>query len=250
MSMNGSMLAICGATGAEAGIRERDDLFVPIKRCRRRSAAYYSYGGLRNDGPDASGEALARRGDAMPASATACPRRQKPSAVISTFALESLKRTAAASAPEPEKIGTKIAPICAIASAAIAVSGIIGRKIPTRSPRPTPSLRGGARGARYLTCEFGESQRHDCAILTFPNYCGLRRTLAAGMPMNRVVRQVEFAAHEPRRPLDPGTGIDHLGVWGEPFDAHKLECRAPERIASPRCSAGRAPRSPAAGARR
>ena len=38
-----------------------------------------------------------------------------------------------------EKMGVKIAPIQAQASAAIAASGIIGSRIPTRSPRPTPS---------------------------------------------------------------------------------------------------------------
>ncbi len=72
--------------------------------------------------------------------------------VITTFASLASSRCATAGAAKPEKIGTWIAPTCAIACEATATSGDIGRKIPTRSPGSTPSA--ARRSARRVTsCE-------------------------------------------------------------------------------------------------
>ena len=59
--------------------------------------------------------------------------------MITTFASLACRRCATAGAAKPEKIGTWIAPMCAIACDATATSGDIGRKIATRSPGSTPS---------------------------------------------------------------------------------------------------------------
>ena len=55
------------------------------------------------------------------------PRRQPPSAVISTLASASLMRSASAWAEKPPKTTLWAAPIRAQASIATAASGIIGR---------------------------------------------------------------------------------------------------------------------------
>ena len=70
---------------------------------------------------------------------TVLPRRDDSCCVITTFASLACRRCATAGAAKPEKIGTWIAPMCAIACEATATSGDIGRKMPTRSPGSTPS---------------------------------------------------------------------------------------------------------------
>ena len=59
-------------------------------------------------------------------SGTTLPRRQPPSAVMTSFDLASLFRSATASAENPPKTTECIAPMRAQASMAIAASGIIG----------------------------------------------------------------------------------------------------------------------------
>ncbi len=61
--------------------------------------------------------------------------------MIRSFASQSWSREATAGAPKPEKQGVQTAPMRAAASEAMAASGDIGRKMPTRSPSPTPSRR-------------------------------------------------------------------------------------------------------------
>ncbi len=55
------------------------------------------------------------------------PRRQPPSAVMTSFAWQSLMRSFTASGEKPPKITVWIAPTRAQASIAIMASGIIGR---------------------------------------------------------------------------------------------------------------------------
>jgi hypothetical protein len=60
-------------------------------------------------------------------SGTIAPRRQPPSAVMTTRALESRTRSASASAEKPPNTTVCGAPMRAHASIAITASGIIGR---------------------------------------------------------------------------------------------------------------------------
>ena len=60
-------------------------------------------------------------------SGTDLPRRQPPSAVMQSFAPQSLMRSRSASAEKPPKTTVCVAPMRAQASMAIAASGIIGR---------------------------------------------------------------------------------------------------------------------------
>ena len=70
---------------------------------------------------------------------TAFPLRSDASAVRSTLAPASASRAATASAPNPLKIGTQIAPSFEHAITAATVSGAIGRKMPTVEEARTPS---------------------------------------------------------------------------------------------------------------
>ena len=66
------------------------------------------------------------------------PRRRVASAVTSALASETSMRSFSDDAEKPPKTTLCTAPIRAQASIAAAVSGIIGMKIPTTSPLPTP----------------------------------------------------------------------------------------------------------------
>ena len=80
----------------------------------------------------------------MPTSSTVCltgavlPLRRAPSTVISALARENSMRSLTDSALKPPKTTLCGAPMRAQASIATTTSGIIGRKIPTTSPAPTP----------------------------------------------------------------------------------------------------------------
>ena len=69
---------------------------------------------------------LARAASTFCLSGTTLPRRQPPSAVMSSLALASLLRSATASALKPPKTTLCVAPMRAQASMAMASSGIIG----------------------------------------------------------------------------------------------------------------------------
>lgn len=66
---------------------------------------------------------------------------QRAVEVINALARPSLRRSATASAPKPENIGSTMAPIFATASIAAAACGRFGRYMPTTSPRPIPRRR-------------------------------------------------------------------------------------------------------------
>ena len=66
------------------------------------------------------------------------PLRRAPSTVISAFASENSMRSFTESGEKPPNTTLWAAPTRAQASMATATSGIMGRKIPTTSPGPTP----------------------------------------------------------------------------------------------------------------
>jgi hypothetical protein len=66
------------------------------------------------------------------------PLRRAPSGQTRTFASDTAIRSAHECALKPPKTTLWTAPMRAHASIATATSGIIGRKIPTTSPRSTP----------------------------------------------------------------------------------------------------------------
>ena len=74
--------------------------------------------------------------------------------MISAFASENSIRSRTDSAANPPKTTLWIAPIRAQASIATTASGIIGRKIPTTSPLPTPR----SRSAFAARCVCSKSQ--------------------------------------------------------------------------------------------
>ena len=70
---------------------------------------------------------------------TRLPRRSDQFAARTAFASASCRRAAIAEGAKPEKIGTCTAPTWAHALEAIAAAGLIGMKIPTRSPGSIPA---------------------------------------------------------------------------------------------------------------
>ena len=129
--------------------------------------------------------------------------------MITTFASLACSRCATAGAAKPEKIGTWIAPMCAIACDATATSGDIGRKMPTRSPGSTPS---------ETRCSASRvTSRESSANVTSRRLPSSRSPTAAmrvrpghGPAVHAVVRDVQRRADEPGRPRGAARVVEHL----------------------------------------
>ena len=113
-------------------------------------------------------------------------------------ASESCNRVASASGAYPEKVGTEMAPIIAIARKATTASGTAGMNSTTRSPRVTPSRAGSPRTGAPPT-QFGVGQRSPLPAVALVDHRRLVHELADSVPVGAQVRDIEPPAREPPR---------------------------------------------------
>ncbi len=113
------------------------------------------------------------------------------------------------------------------ASIAIAVSGSIGRKIPTRSPLATPKCLQSVAGAIHGLVELEVGEIGPRAVIAFPLQGNVAGTLRQ-MTLQGTGDVVHAPAAEPARPLDAVSAVEHLPIWLGPHDPQVVADRAPE----------------------
>ena len=158
---------------------------------------------------------------------TVFPRRDDSCCVITTFASLASSRCATAGAAKPEKIGTWIAPTCAIACEAIATSGDIGRKIADAVARLDAERDEPLGEPRHVARQLGERQLAARAVLAEADRgerVGAARAPSGGRSCAR------------SRRVAPTNQVAHCGA-ARVVDAPRSQ-GARTRAPCPRCTSG------------